>query len=128
MNAGRQLIKNGYAYAALAIAMSPLGELVTYIARGVPLQVYCLPEGESDAQMIEMVGSQVRQRRRPFEIPTQTTAQTGKDNFPPTGGPMNNDVIVDENGDRFRLENIPNKDGLQAIWTLTGVCNTPKRS
>ena len=127
MNPIRQAIGGAYALAGLELAKE-MGELITYNSRGTALQVYCLPEGESESTMQEMVGSQVRERRRIFEIPTQTTAQTGYSNFPPNGGPMPTDSITDENGDRWRLENEPNKDGVRAIWTCTGVCVTPKRS
>lgn len=101
------------------------GIQIGYRSRGATaVSVWCKPSGVSNARSEEVVGSTVQAKERSFVIPIQT-------GFPPAGGLMINDVIVDENSELWRVkgwDNIKGQDDLEYEYEVDCVKYTPKRS
>ncbi len=98
MNAFRLQVQDMCQTVVSAIATGFAGETFTYIARGVSITVIGFNGDQVPAEMRSSLGFRMQELDEIFCI------AGGQVGYPPTGGPMIDDVITDEAGNNWRVK------------------------
>lgn len=106
----RAMIARQAALAHVSIAKAGLGVQVTYKARQASIPVWAMPKSGGGEEIKITVGTRTISKHRTFQIAMQT-------GFPDAVlGLTVDDVIEDENGDPYQVEDFVNEDDLGAIY------------